>query len=321
MEKINRITKRFFNNNRITKKLFNKNRKIEKMNCNPLVENKTIHKDSCFTPDVIHQIKDSYNTVNESNKILSNNPKEIWNTLKENLTNCKKEDCWLNQIKDLELKNKIDQAIFAPDHPKEWDTNPNEWLSNFDILDVLKQYEKKYENFKFIGPSAIDFDKKVKEYNCNCVENKLCHFSLKNMMNEKKNKIGIIFNLDEHDEKGSHWVSLFIDIQYKFIFYFDSNGEPIPNEIEILKDRIINQGKELSPKILFKYNDNHTKEHQEGNTECGMYSLFFIITMLTSKTEFKKRMSLKDKFKLFKKTRIPDKYVEKYRKKYFNSPD
>lgn len=313
---IRKQTKRIYNN-------LNKTKKIEKMNCNPFVENKTIHKDSCYTPNVLEQIKDSYNNFHQTDKIISKNVIEIWNELNKRLTYCNKEDCWLEQIKDVNLKNNIDKYIFAPDYPKEWDKNPNEWLSNFDILNVLKQYEKKYENFEFIGPSAIDFDKKVKEYNCNCVENKLCHFSLKNNIVKKKNKIGIIFNTDNHDQSGSHWVSLFIDIKNKFIFYFDSNGEPIPKEIDILKDRIIIQGKELYKPIHFKYIDNHKTEHQMGNTECGMYSLFFIITMLTNKTELNKNknMTFKDKIKLFKKTRIPDKYVEKYRKKYFNTPE
>jgi hypothetical protein len=311
-----------------TRKLLQKNNKtrktsiIEKMNCNPLVENKTVHKDSCYTPNVLEQIKKAYNQSHEMEQVVATTPLEIWKQLNERLYNCKKEDCWLEEIKDVKLKNNIDKYIFAPDYPKEWETNPNEWLSNFDILDVLKQYEQKYSNFEFIGPSAINFDEKVKEFNGNCVETKLCQFSLENRIQRKKNKIGIIFNLDEHDEDGSHWVSLFIDLQYKFIFYFDSNGEPIPKEISILKDRIIQQGKELknNKAIHFKYLDNENKEHQQGNTECGMYSLFFIITMLTSRTEFKKRMSLKDKFRLFKRIDIPDKYVEKYRKKYFNSP-
>ena len=36
------------------------------------------------------------------------------------------------------------------------------------------------------------------------------------------NKIGVIFNLDKHDQSGSHWVAMFIDLENKFFFYFDS---------------------------------------------------------------------------------------------------
>ena len=297
----------------------NKTRNLKTMNCSPIVKNKTIKNNSCYTPEVLIHIKNAYNDSHESNKILIEDPQELWNELNKRLTHCEKEDCWLEEIKDKKLKNDIDKYIFAPDYPKLWDKNPNEWLSNFDILDVLKQYQKKYPNFIFLGPSSINFDEKVKEYNGECVEKDLCTFSLENTIHSKKNKIGIIFNLSRHDRVGSHWVSLFIDVQNKFIFYFDSNGEPIPKEIEIFKDRIVKEGKTLNPPIHFNYFDNYNKEHQKGNTECGMYSLFFIITMLTNSTEFKKKMSLKDKLSLFKKKRIPDKYVEKYRKIYFNS--
>lgn len=305
--------------NKNNNKKNNKTRKLKKMNCSPIVKNKTITKKSCYTPEVLIQIKNAYNISHETDKIITENPREIWNELNQKLTNCNKEDCWLEEIKDSKIKNDIDKYIFAPDYPKEWDKNPNEWLSNYDILHVLKQYQKKYPNFIFLGPSSINFDEKVAEYNYECVEKDLCTFSLENTIQSKKNKIGIIFNLSEHDEDGSHWVSLFIDVPNKIIFYFDSNGDSIPKEIEILKDRIIKQGKTLKPPIHFNYYDNYNKEHQKGNTECGMYSLFFIITMLTSSTEFKKKMSIKDKLLLFKKKRIPDKYVEKYRKIYFNS--
>jgi len=306
-----------------TKKIklkFNKTKKIEKMNCSPIVKNKTIQNNSCYTPDVLNEIKNAYNKNNKLNQIIEEEPKEIWLQLNERLNHCKKEDCWLQEIKNEEIKNKIDKYIFAPDYPKEWEDNPNEWLSNYDILDVLKQYEKTYSNFEFIGPCAIDFDKKLIETNNNCVENRLCNFYLENFIKRNKNKIGVIFNLDKHDEDGSHWISLFIDIKNKLIFYFDSNGEKIPPEIEILIKRIIEQGKNLKKPIYFNYDNNTNNEHQTGNTECGMYSLFFIITMLTNSTDFNKKMSMKEKIKLFKNKKIPDKYVEKYRKIYFNSP-
>ena len=49
-------------------------------------------------------------------------------------------------------------STFTPYKPTEWEKNPVEWLSNFDILNVLKQYEEKYSDFKFIGPTPIDFN-------------------------------------------------------------------------------------------------------------------------------------------------------------------
>ena len=51
---------------------------------------------------------------------------------------------------------------------------------------LLKQYERKYKNFKFIGPSPIDFDST--KYVFTCVWEKLCNFDLKTILKIKKIK-------------------------------------------------------------------------------------------------------------------------------------
>jgi Ulp1 protease family, C-terminal catalytic domain len=296
-----------------------KNPLRKKMNCSPIVEGKQAFPDTCFTPEVLLQIRDEYNKNHStSNKITSNDPIIIWKTLKDRLQQCEKEDCWLKEIRDTGMRKHIDESIFSPDHPPEWDNNPNEWLSNIDILKVLEQYEKKYPHFLFLGPTPIDFDTKLPERNNTCVETEICGLSIQNEIDKKKTKIGIIFNLDKHDESGSHWVSLFIDLEHHFLFYFDSAGDTIPPEIMALVERIQKQGTQLSPPIYFKYYNNEGRRHQKGNTECGMYSLFFIITMLTSKKSGKRKYDTQRKMKLFKSGRISDKHMEKYRKKYFN---
>ena len=33
-------------------------------------------------------------------------------------------------------------------------------------------------------------------------------------MNNGKHKIGSVFNLDDHDEPGSHWVSLYMELNH-----------------------------------------------------------------------------------------------------------
>jgi hypothetical protein len=294
-------------------------RKTRRMNCNPIVEGKTISSNTCYTSDVLRKIRDSYNeNHSEKERIHTDQPKKIWGALNQRLVHCKKEDCWLKEMKDERMKREIHTYVFAPYSPKEWKKNPNEWLSNIDILNVLDQYEKKYPEFLFLGPSPIDFDKKLLETGFQCVEREICNLSLEKELKRGKTKIGFIFNLDEHDESGSHWVSLFIDLEEKIVFYFDSAGYEIPNEIAVLKDRLIEEGKQMKPPLLLKYDSNRGIHHQKGDTECGMYSLFFIITMLTGETEFEKNLTQKQKIRFFKEKRIPDKYVEKYRKIYFN---
>jgi len=305
-------------------KKHNKTKKFMKMNCNPAVKNNTPIKESCFTPDVLNLIKNTYNEYNPSSKIMKTNPIDIWNELKERLSTCKKEDCWLKELKDDNIKNKLLTQIFAPYQPKEWKKNRSAWLSNFDISDVLRQYEKSDKNFKIIGPTPIDFDSRPDDMNGQCVWEDLCGFSLTRFMKKYKDKtkIGIVFNLDRHDQRGSHWVSMFVDLEDKFVFYFDSAGDKIKPEIASLANNIIKQASELQQPIVLEFHQNYPVEHQMGNNECGMYSLFFIVTMLTNKIDEQDNKKVfnnyKDKIEFFKKERITDSYMNKYRNIFFN---
>lgn len=294
-----------------------KNKTIKKMNCNPAVKGKTVANGSCFTNSVLYKLKDSYNQTNKQNKIITDNPTELWNELKQRLYTCNKEDCWLDVITDQSVRNKLDKYSFAPDHPNDWKKNPSSWLSNFDIFEVLEQYEKSYPQFQIIGPTPIDFDERPDDMNGECVWKDLCTFSLEKMLAKNKTKLGIVFNLDKHKEKGSHWVSMFVDLDDKYIFYLDSAGKTIPPRIKALTDRIIQQG--IDKGMQIHYHENCPREHQMGENECGMYCLYFIITMLTGETEKRNLKNYTDKIEYFKNERIPDKYMNKYRKIFFNT--
>ena len=288
-----------------------------KMNCAPTVKGKTAGPDTCYTPDTLVKIKDSYNKSHPNNQILATNPQQISQELRQKLQTCEKEDCWLEQIKDAKLRKQIDELVFAPDKPKEWIKNPKEWLSNFDIESVLKQYERSHKNFKLLGSSPINYDTKIPDQGGKCVWEDLCKLSLKDLLKEGKTKLGVSLNLDEYDEPGSHWISIFVDLDRGIIFYYDSAMHPIPKEVNKLRDEVIKQGLALEPPIHFKYIKNKY-DHQQSDGECGMFSLFFIITFLTGETDFQKDMTMDDKIALFMRKSIPDKYVRKYRTLYFN---
>jgi len=299
------------------------------MICSPVIKNKTAASDTCFTANILTKIKSDYNHTNRNNPIRETDPKKILRELRQRLSQCGSEDCWLRQLKDETLRKKIHDYVFAPKRPSEWNYNPNEWLSNHDIFNVLTQYEEKYPHFEFIGPSFIDFEKKVGENQSSCVTDELCNFSLKHHMEKKHSKIAVVFNLDKHTGPGTHWVSLFVDIKDRFIFYFDSAGSQIPKEIMSLVKRIQGQGLELSRKIRFTFYENYPMTHQYSSTECGMYSLFFIITMLLNKVDHHDEADKKttrrrirggkfNRIHFFKKIRITDTHVGNLRLKYFN---
>lgn len=295
------------------------------MVCSPAISRSTINgiklEGSCYTDKVILKIRDEYNRGHPASKIQETDPKQVWLRLKELLTGCKTEDCWLREIKDPVLRKQLDRFIFAPDKPPEWKKNPTEWLSNYDILAVLEQYEAAYPEFEFIGPTSIDFDTKLRTGKC--VEVELCKIDLPKLVRSGKRKIAVVFNLDKHNEPGSHWVSMFIDADEELVFYFDSANNGTPRQINVLVERIQAQIAKHLPtthkKHRFQYIRNRVT-HQHNNTECGMYSLFFIITMLTGKSEINPQMdmSMQDRLNLFAKHRIPDKFMVSYRNKYFN---
>jgi len=306
----NRQTRRSINNNykknSKTKKHDYKTFNFKKLRCSPK-EQKDYNNFTCYTNESLYKLRDQWNKMHSDKLIKTNDPKEIHNKLTFYLSNvCKTESCWLKQNKDFGKITQDIQDSFAPVSPSEWKTNPNEWLSSVDIDKVMNQYKKAYKCFEFIGPSPIDFDKKL-SYG-ECVWNELCNFSLANQIKNGKNKIGIIFNTDPHNKSGSHWISLFINIKKKRIFFFDSVGTKITPEIMNLVNRIIEQGHKLNPKINFKFDDSAGVEHQYKNTECGIYSLFFIIHMLQDKT--------REDF--FKSHIIKDDQIQNYRKIYFN---
>jgi hypothetical protein len=290
---------------------------MKKEQCSPISDQnektgKKTNENSCLSDATLFRLRDLWNARHPDVIIKTNDPREIWNQLYHYMKNtCNKESCWLKQNfanNDKYLKKELDES-FAPEYPKEWKKNPNKWLSSVDILNVMKQYEEAYKCFNFIGPSPIDYDTYM--LYGECVWDELCHFNLQNEITAGKTKIGVIFNLDPHYKGGSHWVSLFINIKKGTIFYFDSAGEKIPEQIEKFVKTVMEQGRSLigTKKINFVFDQNYPVEHQYGNTECGVYSLFFIVHMLEDKITayYLKNHILKDQ------------YMEKFRKIYFNS--
>lgn len=274
-------------------------KKLKSVKCSP-TSNKSY---TCYSDDSLEYIKKMWNKRHPDNKIEAMESREIWKKMRENLANsCNRESCWIRQkfIKK-KLNRELLSYTFAPKAPVKWRTNPNEWLTSIDIIKVMKQYEKKYRCFDFIGPSPIDYDHH-KMYG-ECVWEELCNFDLTQQLKSGKSKIGIIFNLDPHYLEGSHWVSLFMDLKRNFIYYFDSVGDKIPKRIMKFVNKIKSQGSSNGMDFDFKQN---TVGHQKKNTECGVYSLFFIIEMLK-----------KEKPYMFTEV-IPDDKMERFRKEYFN---
>uniref|UniRef100_A0A6C0IJD0 Ubiquitin-like protease family profile domain-containing protein n=1 Tax=viral metagenome TaxID=1070528 RepID=A0A6C0IJD0_9ZZZZ len=299
----------FKNRKKITKKQKQKNknytkkqRAFKKANCAPSTEKKDF---TCYSDSALIKLRNLWNARHPDHKIQTESTYEIWQQLKTNMQDvCDIESCWLKQqFITHDVDKDLASYTFTPKSPKSWTKNPTEWLSSVDIENVMKQYERTYKCFDFIGPSPIDFDKRVMYGKC--VWDELCNFNLKTHIKKGKNKIGIIFNTDPHYLNGSHWISLFINIKKGFIFFFDSNGDPAPKEIEVLCQRIIQQAKALN--IDLKFAQNAPFEHQFENTECGMYSLYLVSSLIMDKHDYT----------YFMKHRVTDAMMKQMRLKMF----
>lgn len=280
--------------------------RINGLNCSP--QSKNVKKNyTCYSDENLHKMRDIWNARHPDQLINTNDSKEIWIKLKNYFNRvCNKESCW---IKQMAVGTKMEKDLleaFAPQSPKEWKKNPNEWLTSVDIVEVMNQYEKSYKCFEFLGPSPIDYD--THKLFGECVWEELCHFNLSNQIKKGKTKIGIIFNTDPHNKPGEHWISLFINVKKAQIFFFDSAGNKVPAQIEKFVNTVIEQGKNLPKPIYFKFDQNYPVEHQYKNTECGIYSIFFLVHMLEDKItgSYLKNHVLKDE------------YMQKFRKIYFN---
>ena len=280
---------------------------------------------TCFTDAALIKLRDTWNARHPSDneRIKATDSKGIWTQLKKNMqSTCSQETCWLKQniFKNIDDKNLLN-FTFSPTAPKSWNRNPNEWLSSLEITDVMKQYEKEYPEFDFIGPSPIDF--MTKEFDGKCVWQELCTFSVAKQLERKKTKIGIIFNTDPHDKSGSHWISLFINLENNnnvkpFVFFFDSNGTEAPKEVQafiknIVKPQAASAGLTLTEDTNADTKTHKKVQHQRGNTECGMYSLYLIISLLTKTEKHKNYQDFIDKTKI-----VTDADMTALRHKLFN---
>ena len=243
--------------------------------CSPAIGTKAGSKESynysCFTLD---QLKDMAKKVNKKykSKIKLNSYKasdkaklikDIHHALK--CGNMSFDMCVAkNYNKDF---TSIIKKQLKPKNPGSKD----EWLSTVDIYDVMEQYMDKHPSFIFLGPFPIDFD----DYS-----NALSRINLKKLKKSKKH-IGIVFNTDPSYKSGEHWISMFIDLNNNTICFFDSVGDKPPKQVKTFMNKIIKQAKSIGIKLKEIVNTN---QHQFGNSECGVFSLYFIISRLEGKS-------------------------------------
>ena len=266
---------------------------------------------SCIKLHVLVECAKAYNKENNNRsiKLYPNvetlNPKKykkyLLKEMKDRISTCSTQKCWTEQsfirYMDKKIREEFEKYTFRPDGPD----GRFEWLNTININDVMGQYEKKYQDFKFLGAVPMDFD----ELPALGVKN----LDFNKLVKEGKTKLGIVFNLDEHYKPGSHWTAMFADLKKGEVKYFDSYGINCEPRVRKLMRKIV-RFMETGMGLKNTDVDYNKIRHQFENSECGVYSINFILRMLNGES-----------FESIVNKKMKDKEINKCRNVYFNNPN
>lgn len=239
---------------------------------------------SCIELPVLICMVEAYNKVND-NKIKLSCKKEtlyprkykkyLLKQIGDRYKNvCNSQLCWTQQdfIKKMDemMRVQLEKYTLRPTGP----SAKFEWLNTVNIDEVMNQYDKTHPEFLFLGAVPMDFDK-IKYTG-------VYNIDLNKAESDGITKFGIVFNLDEHWQSGSHWVATYADTKKGQVYYFDSYGtRPEKRVVKFMtkfSDYFENNN---NKKCDVRYNKTR---NQFKNSECGVYSINFILEMLNGKT-------------------------------------
>jgi hypothetical protein len=253
---------------------------MQTLQCNPATLKST--KTTCLPGDMIQRIRDAWNKSFPKHRIPSTIKKKetLWAAIRDRMSKqyaCATEFCALQKLgskEDIETG----AEFFRPVKPELWNTNPTEWHDSQTLSRVMSQYETAFPNFEFIGPVPIDFDKKLPGAASwgRCVVDELCNLDIETVRTKGDDSIGIIFNLDPHDQPGSHWVCAFLNLAKGHSYYYDSYGFPPGPEVR----RFLRRCRDKGCREIF-WND---RIHQRKTTECGTYCMYVLISLLKGRS-------------------------------------
>ena len=201
----------------------------------------------------------------------------------------------------------VSSLMIPPNAPPDWAAKRTDWLSSDDIDKVERQYTKLFDGYYFVGCVPIDFDKKTEL--SECIVSALCSMRIDKLFKKGKTRIGIVFNTDTSDGPGEHWIAAFVDIRpdlaYPRMTYFDSYAHhPEPQIVELMT-RWQQQWDAVSGQHPMRLSYN-TIRHQQKDSECGMYCLYFHYACLLN---------------LPMDRRIPDDEMNAFRNLLFRMPE
>lgn len=268
----------------------------------------------CSTKETVQAMEKHLKKKNIDTTMLKT-AKDIVKTIKQDLK-CNTEECVLkdpNFVKE-EIRDIIKESLdrIKPEGP----ANSTRLLNNENIDNVLKKLTKRHQGFYHMNFQMIDFAGE-KDSSGEWVIKKghkiyPTELGIIDMANDVVGKgyktFAVVMNTDVRTGGGIHWFSLFCDFRtIPFtVEYFNSSGN---KPVKQIQDWMIKTEENL------KVAGHNTTSvilsgliHQQSETECGLYSLYYIWNRLNGVPS--------DNFQLKK---VPDKMMYKFRKMCFKT--
>lgn len=207
------------------------------------------------------------------------------------------------EVEWLQKNPHIPRSFSSAFRPTWSDGEPHHLLDTFDIWNVLDQYEDNHPHFRFLGVHPLNFqDPEIDDTvvddssrppgdaymqrRCISVVPELCNIHA-NTFSETtggKTDFGVVVNMDPSWMGGSHWAAMYGCIDrskpHRYgLYYYDSLGKEPPAPILQFMKRFV-----AGTDVPIGWN---TIQKQYGDSECGLYSISFIINCITTTSLFR----------------------------------
>lgn len=271
----------------------------------------------CSTNDVIRKMAQF---LKKHGVDSGNTPNVIVNKAKE-VMKCDSESCVLTNpsFQNFAGKSLVKNVLENNFKPKGPALNFN-LLSNFNIDDVLDQFEKAFKSCGFVH---VPFQ--MRDFADNQPLEDIISYKTDELIEKRKNLatmdiaaeynngmrcFGVVLNTDYSSGNGKHWFAIFGDFRKKpfTIEYFNSSGNlPIFEVSSWMKKTVI----DLTDRMNVNRDDildviASRITHQEDKHSCGVYSLYYIYCRINGIP-----------YTYFKENRVPDKLMHDFRKVFF----
>jgi hypothetical protein len=186
------------------------------------------------------------------------------------------------------------------------------WLTNHNLDATTGTWERTFQGFKSIPTAMMNFT----EYDCALGKFDPAAFAAAN-----GSAFGCVLNTDHYPGKGKHWVCVFGDLRGASapwtLEYFNSSGRPPPvkcvewmvtqrNRLRALRRKLAGQRRPSPDAVSVDDVVVNARAHQSGNTECGVYCLFYLWCRLTGVP-----------YENFRRSRVADEKMKAFRKNLF----